>query len=164
MHLLEFSDAPQRHRVQIQPGTGRVLVDGEAVTIHREGDDTFIASTGKSAERLHAVADGDIVHVQFRGRTWRIEHVDPTLAAATGSAASIGASHAPMPGVVISLHASVGQRISRGDPLLVIESMKLQTTLSAACDGLVGQLPFEVGQTFQRGAVLAVVTPGEVAA
>ena len=47
------------------------------------------------------------------------------------------------------------------DALLVIESMKLQLTITAACSGTVEPLPLAVGQTFQRGAVLARVTPDE---
>ena len=47
------------------------------------------------------------------------------------------------------------------DALLVIESMKLQMTIAAACTGTVEQLPLGVGQTFQRGVVLAQVKPDE---
>jgi 3-methylcrotonyl-CoA carboxylase alpha subunit len=66
-----------------------------------------------------------------------------------------------MPGVVVSTLATVGQRVREGDALLVIESMKLQTTLTAACNGTLQTLPVAVGQTFQRGAVLAQVKPEE---
>jgi biotin carboxyl carrier protein len=71
-------------------------------------------------------------------------------------------SMAPMPGVVVSVQVTAGQRVGEGDALLVIESMKLQMTIAAACAGTVEQLPVAVGQTFQRGAVLAQVRPDEV--
>jgi biotin carboxyl carrier protein len=64
---------------------------------------------------------------------------------------------------VVSLQAAAGQRVKEGDPLLVIESMKLQMTIGAACSGTVTELPVGVGQTFQRNAVLARVAPDEVA-
>jgi biotin carboxyl carrier protein len=41
----------------------------------------------------------------------------------------------------------------------VIESMKLQMTIEAAQDGMLEELPFTQGQTFQRGATLARVRP-----
>ena len=66
-----------------------------------------------------------------------------------------------MPGVVVSLLVQPGQRVRQGDALLVIESMKLQTTLCAACDGTVQELPLAVGQTFQRGALLARIAAEE---
>jgi 3-methylcrotonyl-CoA carboxylase alpha subunit len=66
-----------------------------------------------------------------------------------------------MPGVVVSLQVTPGQRVREGDALLVIESMKLQMTIAAACAGTVEQLPLAVGQTFQRGVVLAQVKPDQ---
>jgi 3-methylcrotonyl-CoA carboxylase alpha subunit len=66
-----------------------------------------------------------------------------------------------MPGVVVSVQATAGQRVREGDALLVIESMKLQMTIVAACAGTVEPLPLAVGQTFQRGAVLAQVKPDQ---
>ena len=48
----------------------------------------------------------------------------------------------------------VGDAVAAGDALLVIESMKLQTTISAAIDGDVGALPVAPGEGFEQGAVL----------
>ena len=64
-----------------------------------------------------------------------------------------------MPGVVVSLLALPGTLVKKGTPLLVIESMKLQMTIEATLDGMLEELPFAEGQTFQRGASLARVRP-----
>jgi biotin carboxyl carrier protein len=69
-----------------------------------------------------------------------------------------------MPGVVVSLHTAIGRPVAEGDALLVIESMKLQMTIAAPTAGVVAELPLAVGQTFQRGAVLARVQGDEVPA
>jgi acetyl/propionyl-CoA carboxylase alpha subunit len=160
MNPFHFSDVPQRrHQVHRQPGTDRVQVDGESVQVRPEGNGRFRVTVDGHAERMHAVSDGDVVHVQWRGRAWRIERVDATRARAAAAGSGAGASHAPMPGVVVSLQVAPGQRVAEGDALLVIESMKLQMTIGAACDGIVGPLPLAVGQTFQRNAVLAQVLP-----
>jgi len=162
MNSFHFSDQPQRrHRVHRQPGSDRVLVDGTAVSVQPAGEGRFTALVDGRSERLHAVADGDTVHVQWRGRAWRIERLDPTRASAAAGGDAAGASLAPMPGVVVSVQAVPGQRVSEGDALLVIESMKLQLTITAACSGRVTELPVAAGQTFQRNAVLARVAPDE---
>jgi acetyl/propionyl-CoA carboxylase alpha subunit len=163
MNPFHFSDAPQRHhRAYRQPGSDRVLVDGEAVDVRSEGQGRFRATANGESMRVHAVSDGDTVLVQWRGRAWRIDRADATRSSAAAGGSGAGVSHAPMPGVVVSLQVRSGQRVAEGEALLVIESMKLQMTIAAACDGTVDQLPLAVGQTFQRGAVLAQVTPDEV--
>lgn len=164
MNPLHFSDEPQRrHRVHRQPGSDRVDVDGDIVEVRPDGAGRFRATVDGSPVLVHAVADGDTVHLHWRGRAWRIDRVDATRAAAAATGSAAGVSQAPMPGVVVSVQALPGQRVVAGDALLVIESMKLQMTITAAGDGIVDRLPLAVGQTFQRGAVLAQVATDEVA-
>jgi acetyl/propionyl-CoA carboxylase alpha subunit len=156
MNLFHFSDSPnERHRAQREPGSGRVRVDDTLVSVQQEGPNRFVAPLDGRSVRLHAVADGDRVWVHWRGRAWALERIDPTRSSAAGAAEAAGTAHAPMPGVVVSLLVAPGQAVAEGDALLVIESMKLQTTIGAAAAGVVIELPFAVGQTFQRGAVLA---------
>lgn len=162
MNPFHFSDTPQqRHRVYRQPGTDRVQVDGEPVDVQADGDGRFRAVLDGKPVRIHAVADGDSVHLQWQGRAWRIDRADPTRSSAAAGGSGAGTALAPMPGVVVSLQAAVGQRVDEGDALLVIESMKLQMTIAASCTGTLDQLPLVVGQSFQRGAVLAHVAPDE---
>ena len=150
-----------RHRVQHEPGSDRVRVDDAILSVQPDGDGGFVARLAGRAERLQAVADGDKVWVHWRGRAFALERLDPTRSAGGGTAEGAGSVHAPMPGVMVSLLVAPGQAVREGDALLVIESMKLQSTLCAAIDGSVAELPFAVGQTFQRGAVLARVQPAE---
>jgi acetyl/propionyl-CoA carboxylase alpha subunit len=152
-----------RHRAQRDPGSDRVRVDDTQVSVQQDGPNRFVAPLDGRSVRLHAVADGDCVWVHWRGRAWALERIDPTRSAAAGTAEAAGTAHAPMPGVVVSLLVTIGQAVAEGAALLVIESMKLQTTVCAAADGLVVELPFAVGQTFQRGAVLARLETTEAA-
>ena len=163
MTTLQFSDTPgTRHQVQLR--TDAVYVDGVAVQVRKSAAGSFVGTLAGRAERLRAVAHGDALYVQFRGRSVRIDRVDPTRASATSTSGGAGESHAPMPGVVISLLVRAGQQVSKGEALLVIESMKLQMTISATLDGQVAELPLAVGQTFQRNDLLVrLQTPGDAA-
>ncbi|RZL92581.1 MAG: biotin/lipoyl-binding protein [Variovorax sp.] len=161
MTLLSFSDKPaSRHQVHLRHDG--VTVDDARLAVRAGGAGEFIAMVDGRCERLLAVTRGDATYVQLRGRAWRVDRIDPGRARAASGAAAGGSSQAPMPGVVVSLHASPGQAVHQGDALLVIESMKLQMTIGAASDGVVAEMPFAVGQTFQRGAVLVrVAASGE---
>lgn len=163
MTTLQFSDTPDtRHQAQVR--TDAVYINGAPVQVRRSSTGSFITTLAGRTERLRAVAHGDTVYVQLRGRSVKINRVDPTRAAASDAAGGAGVSHAPMPGVVVSLLASLGQQVQKGDALLVIESMKLQMTISASIGGEVTELPLAAGQTFQRNDMLVRLQPaGEIA-
>jgi acetyl/propionyl-CoA carboxylase alpha subunit len=159
MNSFDFNGT--RHRAQHEPGSDTVRVDDAIVTLRPDGDGRFVAALAGRSERLHAVADGDRVWVHWRGLAFALQRSDPTRASGAAAAEAAGSAHAPMPGVVVSLLVTTGQAVTEGDALLVIESMKLQTTICTAIDGRIAELPFAVGQTFQRGAVLARVQAAE---
>jgi propionyl-CoA carboxylase alpha chain len=70
---------------------------------------------------------------------------------------SAGSLLAPMPGVVTRVGVQVGDKVEQGQPLLWLEAMKMEHTISAPADGVVGELTVEAGQQVEVGAVLAVV-------
>lgn len=147
--------APVIQRHQTRKRDGFVHVDNAVLRVQTINENTFLIDVGGHSTRLHAIAHGDVVHVQLNGRACLIERVDPTLSGVSGTSESGGGAHAPMPGVVVSLLTKPGSTVKKGTALLVIESMKLQMTIDAYQDGVLEELPFAEGQTFQRGAVLA---------
>lgn len=56
---------------------------------------------------------------------------------------------APIPGLITSLGASVGNKVKKGDKLLTLEAMKMQTTVYAPCDGTVEEILVNVGDTVE---------------
>ncbi|WP_019932396.1 biotin carboxylase N-terminal domain-containing protein [Nocardia sp. BMG111209] len=69
-----------------------------------------------------------------------------------------GSLLAPMPGTVIRLGAEPGSAVTKGQPLLWLEAMKMEHTIAAPADGVLTELNVTVGQQVEVGAVLAVVT------
>lgn len=61
--------------------------------------------------------------------------------------------------VVTDVVAEVGRRVSPGDLLLMLESMKMEIPVFAEAAGVIDQLVVARGQSVQEGAVLAVLTP-----
>ncbi|TDW71266.1 acetyl/propionyl/methylcrotonyl-CoA carboxylase subunit alpha [Kribbella pratensis] len=76
---------------------------------------------------------------------------DPARQVAAGSLV------APMPGTVIRVGVQIGDKVTQGQPLLWLEAMKMEHTIAAPVDGVVGELTVEAGQQVEVGAVLAVV-------
>ncbi len=74
--------------------------------------------------------------------------------AAHGHAESPLAPTAPMPGVIRQIMVEVGDKISKGQPLVVMEAMKLQTTLCAGGDGKIEAVNVKVGDMVAEGTEL----------
>ena len=66
----------------------------------------------------------------------------------------------PLPGTVVAVHVATGQHVLRGAPLVTVEAMKMEHTLSAPHEGVVGRIPFGVAERVAAGAVLVELTPG----
>ena len=105
---------------------------------------TFAVSVADS----HVDVDSPLGHVALR-RLPRF--TDPADRVAAGSLL------APMPGSVVAVHAQVGDEVEEGQPLLVLEAMKMQHTITAPHAGTVTELDVAVGDQVGGGAVLAVV-------
>ncbi len=60
----------------------------------------------------------------------------------------------PMPGVVTKIHVGLDDKISKGDPLLVLEAMKMENVIKAHCDGQVKSLKVKSGDTVERNQLL----------
>jgi pyruvate carboxylase len=66
---------------------------------------------------------------------------------------------APIPGLVASIAVTVGHKVAKGDKLLMMEAMKMQTTVYAAADGVVAELHCSVGDTVESKDLLVRLRP-----
>ena len=86
--------------------------------------------------------DGDTIWIGHGGSAWAVR---PAAGAGLGDAAADGDVRAPMPGQVLLVHAATGDTVAAGDPLVVLESMKMELVLTAPIDGQVAELTVAVG-------------------
>ncbi len=64
---------------------------------------------------------------------------------------------APLPGVIISVEAAVGDAVKKGQTVVVLEAMKMQNNISAECDGTVTSVAVSKGDSVMEGAVLLTI-------
>jgi oxaloacetate decarboxylase alpha subunit/pyruvate carboxylase subunit B len=65
---------------------------------------------------------------------------------------------APMPGMIVKYEKKAGDVVKKGDPLVVLEAMKMENALVAPCDGTVQGIKFASGDSVAKGAVLCVIS------
>ncbi|MFE0601192.1 acetyl/propionyl/methylcrotonyl-CoA carboxylase subunit alpha [Streptomyces sp. NPDC058892] len=133
------------------PARGRIVaLTRDAVTVELDGV-THRFSHAASPEGTWLGRDGD---------SWHVQRHDPVSAhGAAGAGADTLA--APMPGTVTVVKVAVGDRVTAGQSLLVVEAMKMEHVMSAPHAGTVTELDVSPGTTVAMDQVLAVVTPDE---
>ena len=127
-------------------------IDAALSVTARDGADYSIKL---GATSMHGTVrrDGDIFHVFTGGRHFALTYNDPMAHAGEAEAAG-GRLTAPMPGKVVAVLASKGQEVKKGDPLVIMEAMKMEHTIAAPSDGLVEEILYQVGDQVADGAPL----------
>ncbi len=126
------------------------------VTAAGGGTDLLLSYGGRSVSYVYA-ADGDTTWLGRGGQTWALtaERAAPLRSGAGGVADATVRS--PMPGTVLSVHVTEGGQVTAGQPLLIVEAMKMEHVVTAPADGVVTELTVRVGQQVRLDEALAVI-------
>jgi 3-methylcrotonyl-CoA carboxylase alpha subunit len=148
--------AEKEHDVTVRStGDGlEVLVDGRSFRpdVAEAAPGTFVLRGNGRTVAFHCVRDGDAIHLFWDGLVYRLEE----LAEGTSSAHRhvAGGLEAPMPGKVIAVKVEVGQRVKKGDEVLVVEAMKMENAVRAPRNGTIRAVAVSVGDKVSPGVVL----------
>jgi biotin carboxyl carrier protein len=145
-------------RVERGPKGTVVLVDGRphsvSEVIHLAGAVAFLSGTASHVAYVSSDRSG--ARISLRGRTYlrsdvRMDADEPGRGA---GAPRDGRVEAPMPGSIIAVHVRAGDTVKAGQPLVVLESMKMHNEITAPIDGVVRSVHCEVGDQIGFGQVL----------
>jgi len=154
-YVLSTGSRTEEIEVAYRSERGALSLDLEGVTVRGVTSTRVVLEDAGVAVAFDVVVGHDTVDVDGPqgSATFEVvpEFVDPADAVAEGSLL------APMPAAVISVNVEAGQRVSKGDVVVVLEAMKMQHTITAPTDGVVGELDVSPGQQVESGAVLAVI-------
>ena len=128
------------HRVQLMP------------TAYDSSFDVKMAGQHYTAAVLQ---DGTQLTVLSQGISETLHYLDP-LSFETGDEAASGGLHAPMPGKVVAVRVQLGDSVKRGQPLMIVEAMKMEHTIIAPIDGTIAAINANVGeQVDEKNALIA---------
>jgi len=133
----------------------QMTVDGVATDLALAARAGATLSIRLGASAMHGTVrrDGELFHVFTGGRHFTLAYHDPMAHAGEVEAAG-GRLTAPMPGKVVALLAKAGQDVKKGEPLVIMEAMKMEHTIGAPSDGVVEELLYAVGDQVADGAPL----------
>jgi len=167
---IRLRHAGAEHAVRLVPeGSGfTATVDGETHHIAWVASERATATGGATVDEHAIELDGRIVRavvartrdrllVALGGRVYTFETGEETRQAAGG--AGSGTVVAPMPGKVLAVLVTQGDQVAVGQPLVVLEAMKMESTLTADVAGTVRTVATVPGATVGGGDVLVEIAP-----
>ncbi|MEV0306902.1 acetyl/propionyl/methylcrotonyl-CoA carboxylase subunit alpha [Nonomuraea fuscirosea] len=168
---LESRDGVHEVRVRGLPEEAAEVLDDDGrprparIRTRRDvpGERSLGVTIGGRTENYLCVRRADTLWLGRDGASWQLtrhrigDPGDRPGAAAAGD----GVVRSPMPGTVLLVKAEPGDRVSEGQPLIVVEAMKMEHTVTAPRDGIVSELTARAGRPVDMDAVLAVITAEE---
>lgn len=146
---------------QARSGQFAVLIGDAAYQVwpHRIDDGELDLSINARRSKWHLVRQRDLWFVQTAqgGLALREMPRFPSV----GEQAVKGAATAPMPGKVLDIRVTTGERVKGGDLLLTLEAMKMEHQITAPMDGVVKEVSVEAGEQVANGAVLVLLDDDE---
>jgi 3-methylcrotonyl-CoA carboxylase alpha subunit len=160
---LSFQDAESTQDVVIEMVAGQlalavathratVEVDSQATDSPYARSVTLLMGNGQLAGSV--VRQGTRIDVFVMGKCETLFLKDALASGGQAEADHAGSLTAPMPGKIIAIEVQVGDKVKRGQALLVMEAMKMEHTIVAGGDGVVENIYFGVGEQVAEGAVL----------
>jgi biotin carboxyl carrier protein len=150
------------------PPDGPVTVDGHAHAVRQLARRPIRAADGGSGVELALAIDGGVrravivrqadrvlVAVDGRAHAFGLGEAPRRVSAAAGASVVV----APMPGKVVRVLVSAGDRVEAGQALVVLEAMKMETMLRAEIAGTVSVIGAEPGVMVDAGVVLVELAP-----
>jgi 3-methylcrotonyl-CoA carboxylase alpha subunit len=156
-HVLTFRDfdASVSITAHYRPGgylldlpDGPLLVQGR---LDQNGD--LLADLGGARIKATVVRHGSELAIVSHGSSHRLTLHDP-LAHLGEEEGEGGSLTAPMPGKILAVLVTEGTRVEKGTPLVIMEAMKMEHTITAPRTGIVTELFFPAGAVVNEGAVL----------
>ena len=156
----------EEHEVELITRLGelQVKLDGEPVDVRYEevdrlgqvaifvGDESFAVSIEGDANEAVVTVAGHAHQVSIEDERERAAHAAERERGGGADIKSV------MPGIVVSVLVSEGDKVEKGQPLLILEAMKMQNEIEAPISGLVSGVHVSEGATVGNGALLVRLT------
>ena len=137
----------------------RVNRDEYAVRVLSRSNRLLLAECQGRIQSISVFDADPVLHLFRDGRhaMLHVERTDDALQVAGGT--EQGSLLTPLPGTIVAVHVATGQQVARGTPLVTVEAMKMEHTLTAPYDGVVSRIAYGLTDRVQAGATLVELSP-----
>jgi biotin carboxyl carrier protein len=150
---------------EVSQQNGAILIDGIAldwdlVKVSPTGFHILYKNKSYSAELVKNDSATKTMTLKINGQIHSVEVKDrydlllEKMGMSGSAAGKVNAVKAPMPGLIVQVNVSIGQTVKAGDPLLVLEAMKMENMIKASGDAQVKEIKIKKGDSVEKGQVL----------
>jgi biotin carboxyl carrier protein len=136
---------------------GTISIGDHRYGLEPVGAGAWRVTSDQGASIAHVTCDDEGCWVHVDGRVRRVEIAPAGARARRRSAAADHVLSAPMPATVLAVLVAVGEAVKAGDPVLMLEAMKMELPVRAPKDGIVRALHCREGELVQPGVTLVEI-------
>lgn len=160
------------YKVKVNSNTFEVILKEDQMLVNEESFDWDISKI--NSQSFHIIKDNnsyraDIVKANYKeksivlkvnGNKYEVELKDKfdllleKLGMDTVASAQLNDIKAPMPGLIFEVHVSEGDEVKKGDPIMILEAMKMENVIKASGDGVVKSVRVKKGDSVEKNQVL----------
>lgn len=153
------------HPFQIEEKEGKYFINGkeialdiytespQQVNVIHEGKsyNVLIHKVNKEEKEITLSVNGKATTLKLRSQT---ELLLKSLGLDAALVQKIDSVKAPMPGLIHTIFVSEGQAVKKGDPVIILEAMKMENIIKSPGDGIIGKILVESKASVDKGAIL----------
>ena len=154
----------KENRVSVDPGNGRGILNGEDFNLEISEDGSYVYHVGWNGKQYNVqiLPGDDEIHPRIRvnGNTFNIEIIDKfdellkELGMEILTVSKVKDIKSPMPGLVLEVNTKSGANVTKGDPLLILEAMKMENVIKSPIDGVVKDVFVNPSEAVEKNVVL----------
>lgn len=154
----------KENRVTVEPGNGQGVLNGEPFKLNVSENGPMIYHVGWKGKNydVQIVTGDDDIHPKIRvnGNTFNVEIVDKfdellkELGMESLVVKRINDIKSPMPGLVLEIKVKSGQAVKKGDPLIILEAMKMENVIKSPGDAEIKEVMVKPSEAVEKNQLL----------
>lgn len=152
------------NRLSVDPGNGRGILNDKEFNLEISEDGPYVYHVGWNGKsyNVQVLPGDDEIHPRIRvnGNTYNIEIIDKfdellkELGMESLAVSKVKDIKSPMPGLVLEINVKSGAVVSKGDPLLILEAMKMENVIKSPIDGVVKEVFVIPSEAVEKNVIL----------
>ena len=154
----------KENRISVDPGNGRGILNDEEFKLEISEDGPYVYHVGWNGKNynVQVLPGDDEIHPRIRvnGNTFNIELIDKfdellkELGMEILTVSKVKDIKSPMPGLIVKILKQVGDDVEVGDPIILLEAMKMENEIRASASGIIKTISTKENSSVEKGQSL----------